>query len=251
MQTLDHTQLVTLRERLLAHPLYQYIETPDHVRTFMSHHVFAVWDFMSLLKRLQQLLTVTDVPWMPGKQAQFARFINEIVLGEETDEDGAGGYISHFDLYLQAMEEVGADAGPIKRYLHRLRAGEHPLDALQLEELPPTVREFVGHTMSLALHGQPHEVAAAFFYGREDIIPGMFTRLVTEVEAKGGQAGRLVYYLQRHIELDGDHHGPLAEQLLQHLCGEDLDKLEAARETAEKALANRIRLFDGVVDAIR
>ncbi|PWK04990.1 DUF3050 domain-containing protein [Tumebacillus permanentifrigoris] len=251
MKTLDIQNMQSIRDRLLEHDIYKELNTADKVRTFMKHHVFAVWDFMSLLKRLQQLLTDVNVPWMPGRETQYARFINEIVLGEETDEDGAGGYISHFDLYLQAMEQVGADTAPILNFLQEVREGKSIEDALTVVGVPESVRQFVSQTMHLALHGESHEVAAAFFYGREDIIPDMFTHLVRDIEGQGREVDRLVYYLHRHIELDGDSHGPLAGKLLQSLCGDDPEKLQAAVQTAEASLEARIRLWQGVVDDVR
>jgi hypothetical protein len=216
----------------------------------MKHHVFAVWDFMSLLKKLQQSLTCVTVPWVPKPNADYARFINEIVIGEETDEDGRGGYASHFQLYLDAMKEVNADTGPIDRYLERLKSGMNPLVALEDEEIPETVAQFVNFSLELALHGEPHEVASAFFFGREDLIPDMFSVLVNELEENNMSVVRLKYYLHRHIELDGDEHGPLAERLLLSLCEDDSSKLERAEQIALRALEARIRLWDGVLAEI-
>lgn len=251
MQSFDMQFVEGIRTRLLGHPMYKELDSADKVRTFMQHHVFAVWDFMSLLKRLQQLLTSTTVPWMPGKEAQYARFINEIVLGEESDEDGSGGYVSHFDLYLQSMEECGADIAPVQRFISRLEHGMNVADALQANEIPESVRKFVNSTMDVAMNGKPHEVAAAFFFGREDIIPDMFTHLMQEMKQQGSSTDRLVYYLNRHIELDGDTHGPLAEQLLAYLCADDPVRIREARVMAEKCLEDRIGLWNGVWDELK
>ncbi|MBL0386996.1 DUF3050 domain-containing protein [Tumebacillus sp. ITR2] len=250
MKTLDIQAMQETRDRLLEHEIYRELNTPDKVRTFMKHHVFAVWDFMSLLKRLQNLLTDVSVPWMPGKPTQYARFINEIVLGEETDEDGNGGFISHFDLYLEAMEQVGADVRPIQHFLQGVRDGQSVEKSFEEVGVPDSVSGFVTQTMQIALHGKPHEVAAAFFYGREDIIPDMFTHLVKDIQEQGQEVDRLVYYLNRHIELDGDSHGPLAEQLLKYLCGDDPAKLQEAMQTAQQCLETRIKLWQGVVDEV-
>ncbi|MFY0542576.1 DUF3050 domain-containing protein [Brevibacillus sp. H7] len=249
--SIDTKQLESIREQLLQHPVYGAIDTPDKVKVFMQHHVFAVWDFMSLLKRLQQDLTCTTVPWMPSKHAQYARFINEIVLGEETDEDGRGGYISHFHLYLEAMEQCGADTGPIKRFLTELESGRSLHDALRVAEVPESVFRFVTQTLELAENGETHQVCAAFFFGREDIIPDMFQVLVNELIQRGQAIDRLVYYLNRHIELDGDEHGPLAEKLLNHLCGGDPRRIAEAEKTAVRSLQSRIGLWDGVLEDLK
>ncbi|MFC0190281.1 DUF3050 domain-containing protein [Fictibacillus aquaticus] len=243
-------ELEEVRDRLLGHPLYKQMTNAERIKVLMKHHVFAVWDFMSLLKKLQQELTSVSVPWMPQPHPEYARFINEIVLGEETDEDGEGGYISHFELYYRAMEEVGADYSAMEEYLNSLKSGADPIEALGQSSIPGTAGDFVKHSLSLAMNGKPHEVAAAFFYGREDLIPDMFQTLVDEVEANGVDAHWLKYYLHRHIELDGDEHGPLAERLLLSLCGGDAVKLQEAERTAKEALEYRIKLWDGVLQEI-
>lgn len=239
--------LQAIRDRLLDHPIYKEVHSAERALVFMQYHVFAVWDFMSLLKRMQQLVTVTTLPWLPDKSPYFARFINEIVLGEESDEDGDGGYISHFELYVQAMEEVGADTAPVLGLIERLRAGQDIEQALMADDIPVFIRDFVSQTMQVVLEGKPHEVAAAFFYGREHIIPDMFSGLVKDFEqGKDGKTGRLVYYLERHIELDNDRHGPLAKQLLDALCAENEVKLAEAQRVAGECLESRIKLWDGI-----
>ncbi len=247
---IEFTSLYEVKQKLLKHPMYKKLDTPDHIRIFMKHHVFAVWDFMSLLKKLQQELTCVRVPWMPDHAAPFARFINEIVLGEETDEDGMGSYISHFDLYRKAMSEVKSETSPIDHFFERLRNGIHVFEALASEDIPTTVADFVKNSLTIAMQGKPHEVAAAFFYGREDIIPEMFGVLVHELEMSESHVPWLTYYLQRHIELDGDEHGPLSEKLLIYLCDERADRIAEVEQIAHQALQARIHLWNGVLQEI-
>ncbi|MCS1350949.1 DUF3050 domain-containing protein [Mechercharimyces sp. CAU 1602] len=243
---LQHIQ--TERERLLEHPVYHAMTNPERVKIFMKYHVFAVWDFMTLLKRLQQEFTCTSTPWFPVAEPAYARFINEIVLEEETDEDGEGGYISHFELYLRAMKEAGADTKPITTFLESLRTGQKVEEASAI--LPDTVKSFVRHNVSLADEGKPHEVAAAFFFGREGLIPDMFTNLVEGMRKSGLSAKWLPYYLERHIELDQDDHGPLAEKLLTSLCEGDRKRSQEAEAIALESLTMRISLWDGVLEEI-
>jgi hypothetical protein len=175
--------------------------------------------------------------------------VTAIVLGEECDEDGRGGYASHFDLYRQAMGELDADCGPIDDFLDQ--SGPSWESALATARILPTTREFVRSSLQVATTGQPHEVAAAFFFGREDVIPEMFARLVKTLEPQGVRVERLMHYLRRHIELDGDEHGPLAERLLLSLCGDDSRRVEEAYVAARVALAARIQLWDGILAAIQ
>ena len=238
--------LTELRQKLLRHPLYDSVRTVDSLRIFMGEHVFAVWDFMSLLKRLQQIVTHCEVPWLPAADASIARFINEIVLSEECDEDGQGGYSSHFELYLSAMDEVEADTGPIRKFISQIRQ-KIPIETA-LEEAPvlPSTRDFVRSTLRLTLHGLPHEVAAAFFYGREDVIPDMFSRLVDSLPQQGVSVARLDHYLRRHIELDTNDHGPLAQKLVRKLCDDQPQKNLEATATAIHSISQRISLWDGI-----
>lgn len=87
----DSPALQSARERLVSHPLYERLTSQDRVRTFMKHHVFAVWDFFSLLKRLQSEVSCVTLPWLPRGLGDHARFISEIVLAEECDEGVTGG----------------------------------------------------------------------------------------------------------------------------------------------------------------
>src|SRR3954471_9932469 len=102
--------------RLASHPLYASFRTIEDLRTFMETHVFAVWDFMSLLKALQRGLTCVKVPWIPLENSA-ARLINEIVRDEESDLSLTGHTISHFDLYYSAMTECGSNTSCIDRFM--------------------------------------------------------------------------------------------------------------------------------------
>ena len=146
----DRYCLATLRSQLLDHSVYAEVASVEDLRRFMEDHVFAVWDFMSLLKRLQQDLTCTKVPWFPAGNARAARLINDIVIGEETDVDPDGSYVSHLDLYLRAMEDVGASTHQFDTFRSLARAGSSIEAAMVRTEVPRHVQGFVAHTMMLA-----------------------------------------------------------------------------------------------------
>lgn len=240
----------TLRDKLLSHPIYDAIVSLRQVARFMEFHVFAVWDCMSLLKRLQIELTCVGTPWLPPANPRLARYINEITLGEETDEDNLGGYISHFDLYLEAMQEVGADTGKIRDLIHRLRAGVPYRLALHGISVEPEIRDFVICHLDLATDREPHRVAAAFFHGREDLIPEMFARILPRIEMDGMRLPTFTYYIRRHIELDGDSHGELSRQLLDSLTAGDPAKEREAGETACESMSLRLALWDAAYESL-
>lgn len=241
------------RDALLKHSVYDAVKTKGHLCTFMSAHVFAVYDFMSLAKRLQIVTTCVDLPWLPPKDASSARFINEIILAEESDVDAIGKPASHLEMYIQAMDEVGASHEQFDRFTHLLKEKKHKLEvALELSGAPKHVQEFVLNTLRTAQHATDAEVCSAFFYGREDLIPDMFQRLLEDGSAGNlSEAPLFTYYLKRHVELDGDEHGPAAQRLLRSMIDGDPRAQQLAANAAVEALEARIRLWDGVVESIR
>jgi hypothetical protein len=254
MSEFDNDHLCGLRAALLDHPLYtQVVSVPD-LRRFMEDHVFAVWDFMSLLKRLQQDMTCIRVPWFPADNTRAARLINDIVIGEETDVDPDGSYVSHLDLYLQAMADIGASTLQFDRFRSLVLLGVPVEVALTRTGAPSHVQAFVAHTMALANSGSTEEVLAAFFCGREDIIPEMFRRLLGTLYGarhNNDRLRRFIYYIDRHIELDGDSHGPMGRELLEDLLANSPHKVERARRAACSSIEARIRLWNGTLSKLR
>jgi hypothetical protein len=217
----------------------------------MEQHVFAVWDFMSLLKALQGRLTCAGVPWLPQGNAEVRRLVNEIVLGEESDSLPEGGAASHFELYLQAMRQAGADTAQVAHFIRTLESGQTVDGALAQAGVSASVNEFVRHTFAVIGRGRAHEIAAAFTYGREDLIPEMFTQLVQGLERQfPGKLATLRYYLDRHIELDGDEHGEMGRRMVNLLCEGDPRREQEATQAAVAALQARMRLWDGIASAV-
>jgi Protein of unknown function (DUF3050) len=243
------TEVMSAREQVIAHPLYANLESHRSIVTFMEHHVFAVWDFMSLLKSLQRKLTCVAVPWIPTGPAGSRRLINEIVLVEESDELN-GEYISHFELYVAGMGQAGADCSVIHRFLELLDAGKPVLAAMGEAGAPDPSTLFVRQTWGFVESASVHCQAAAFAFGREDLIPDMFTRVLA-VNEQSGDLGTFVDYLSRHIEVDGEQHTPMAMQMLADLCGDDDLKWQECAYTVNAALRARLRLWDGILSAIK
>ncbi len=251
---LGANHLDALRAALLDHPLYTQVVSIADLRRFMEDHVFAVWDFMSLLKRLQQDMTCIEVPWFPTDNAKAARLINDIVIGEETDVGPDGAYVSHLALYLRAMGDVGASTRQFEKFRSLVLVGIPVEVALARIGAPLHVQAFVAHTMTLANSGSTEEVLAAFFYGREDIIPEMFRRLLDTLYGAGHNNDRLrhfIYYIDRHIELDGDNHGPKGRELLEDLLANAPDREERARRAACSSIKARIGLWNGTLSKLR
>jgi hypothetical protein len=215
------------RLRVVQHPLYARLDTPEAIVTFMEHHVFAVWDFMSLLKSLQRNLTCVAVPWVPVGPGGSRRLINDIVLVEESDEL-RGGFTSHFELYVAGMAQAGADTRVIQSFIDAIRLSESVPSALVTAGVPAPSTQFVIATWQFIESAPVHCQAAAFAFGREDLIPDMFTQVVAVNQAEGG-LDTFIDYLERHIEVDGEEH---------------------CVETVNAALAARCQLWDGILASI-
>ncbi|HEY0244252.1 MAG TPA: DUF3050 domain-containing protein [Mucilaginibacter sp.] len=244
-------QIEPLRRQLIEHSLYKNIHSINELTVFMEHHVFAVWDFMSLLKSLQQNLTCTTLPWMPVGNANTRYLINEIVTGEESDIDENGNRASHFELYLRAMQQAGCQADAIVALFKELSFGKSVNEALSITEVPLAVHNFVQHTFEVIDTNKDYLQAAVFTFGREDLIPDMFISIVRELNNQlPGKVNILLYYLERHIEVDSDHHSQLAYQMTADLCGNDDDKWEEATIAVKEALKARIALWDGILKTI-
>lgn len=248
-------QLLPLIGKIKHHSLYHRITSLAHLRIFMEHHVFAVWDFMCLLKELQRRLVSTHAPWFPPTDAYCAHLINHILLDEEGDlKEDRSGYLSHFEIYVLAMEKIGANTQPVKAFLSYLRAECGLIQAATKAHLPQCVKQFMQTTFSFFTEAVPN-LAAAFVYGREAITPSLFTPLVERLEQSLNQQEKasvstLLYYLKRHIELDDADHFPHAIHMIQNLVGQEDDQWQAVRNSAQRALEARLNFLTSIENAI-
>jgi len=240
-----------LRQRIINHPVYSLIENIDDLGVFMNYHIYAVWDFMSLLKALQNNLTCTQVPWFPVGSANTRYLINEIVCGEESDVDGNGIRKSHYELYLDAIQQCGSEPQVFLDFISVLKNTGDLQTSFTKADVPDAAMEFVDYTFEVINSGKAHVQAAVFTFGREDLIPNMFLSIVNDLNRKfPGQVSEFKYYLDRHIEVDGDHHSHLALEMTTELCGDDPQKWADVERASLIALQKRIGLWDGIYNEI-
>lgn len=240
-----------LRQAIINHKVYNAIESIEDLKIFMQYHVYAVWDFMSLLKSLQNNLTCTSIPWFPKGAADTRFLINEIVVGEESDIDSLGNRKSHFELYLDAMQQCEANTEQIETFIETLQHTGNFEQAFEKSKTPIAVRDFVNFTFQVIHSQKDYLQSAVFTFGREDLIPGMFIPIVNDIHKNFPDSISVFkYYLERHIEVDGDHHSHLALAMTANLCGENEAHWEAATQFTIASLQQRIQLWDGAYKAI-
>ena len=240
-----------LRKSLIEHPLYNSMDNLSDIKKFMEVHVYAVWDFMSLVKNLQMNLTCISTPWIPPENSLTARLINEIVWGEETDIDKNDVAKSHFEMYLDSMNEIGANSNKIELLIRHVKEGKDIFKIIESLGVSNEIKDFLNFTFSVIKENKVHVTAAVFTFGREDLIPNMFVEIVRKIKLENKSVESLIYYLERHIEMDGDHHGPMALNMINKLCENNDNKIKEALDASKLALKKRIKLWDYIYGQIK
>jgi hypothetical protein len=240
------------KDILLQHPLYEKVKTIDDLHQFLESHVYAVWDFMSLLKALQSKLTCTTTPWFASVNPETRYLINEIVLAEESDLTLDGKRLSHFEMYVDAMKDCGAQTTQLENFLQKVIDTNNVFIAIKKSDLHPKIKSFLDFTFRVIEEGKTHKIAAAFTFGREDLIPNMFTEILKSFQQNFPETdlSKLIYYFERHIELDADEHGPMAMQMITELCQDNEQKWKEVEEVSLLALEKRIGLWDAIEEKI-
>ena len=238
--------LEKIRVEIMNHRLYGKISNEKQICTFMEYHIFSVWDFQSLIKSLQKQLTCVSTPWLPTKDTEARRLMNEIILDEESGPHPDGGFASHFELYLDAMQSAGADTSKIYALLKALEEGKTLEESL--DPLPDVISDYLKKTFRTIQEGDLTELMASFCYGREDIIPGMFRRLITKLSEKNPSRWKgLGFYFSEHIDCDETRHGPMSKAMLERYCSNDLVLWDKAEQSAKSALVQRKNFWDGIL----
>lgn len=250
--SLINQKIQSQKEILLQHSLYEKVKTIDNLHEFLENHIYAVWDFMSLLKALQNKLTCTTTPWFASENPETRYLINEIVLAEESDLTVDGRRLSHFEMYVEAMKNCGAQTARLETFLQNVIDTNNVFIAIKQSDLHPNIKSFLDFTFRVIEEGKAHKIAAAFTFGREDLIPNMFTQILKNFQQNFPETdlSKLIYYFERHIELDADEHGPMAMQMITELCQDDENKWKDVEEISILALEKRIGLWNAIEEKI-
>jgi hypothetical protein len=245
------SSIISLERRLENHPLYSEIKTQQGLSCFMEHHVFSIWDQMSLVKYLQGLISPSSYPWVPRCNTTLQRYVNELVLKEESDKGiKEGDYFSHFELYQQAMQDIGANVEVSRNFVDTVTMRGINA-ALQSMQVPVITKCFHTIIFDIINTDQPHLVAAALVFGHDHLIPNMFRSAIKLTGISEQHAPTLYHYLNRHTPAHESYRRTLSLQILNRLCIDDEKNLNEALETAKKVMAARIQFYDSLHAAIK
>jgi hypothetical protein len=174
------------------------------------------------------------------------------VLAEESDLTLDGKRLSHFEMYVDAMKDCGANTIELTTFITDVLDTKNVFIAIKQSSLHPNVKAFLDFTFRIIEEGKTHKIAAAFTFGREDLIPNMFTEILKNFQQNFPETdlSKLIYYFERHIELDADEHGPMAMEMINELCGNDSKKWMEVEEVSVLALEKRIELWDAIEEKI-
>lgn len=240
-------------DELTQHPILHAVSDRAGLRVFMASHVYAVWTHISLVKRLQHELTSVAVPWVPPRSRHAARLINELVTGVECDLDADGAPISHYELYLDAMQNVGADTRSIRRFVQLIDDGSSSAleRAFDSATTPQHVRTYVRHALRVARQGSLAQVMGCFLHERDISLQQSITRLLAEWTRTSPALPRLAYYLERHSQLECGRHAERLQRVVQELDSTSPRFADDVLASARESLGTRIRFWDGVLAEIR
>ena len=149
------------------------------------------------------------------------------------------------------MSQLSANTNEINDFIELIASGNSVQYSLSEINIDSKVADFVKYSFSIIETNKPHLIASAFTFGREDIIPDMFIGILKNSDSKNKLYNKLTYYLERHIELDGDEHGPLALEMISELCENDDQKWHEVLLVAKESLKKRISLWDAINDLIQ
>ena len=245
------SEISQLQHEIRHHKLYNILQTTEDVKLFMEHHVYTTWDFMSLLKTLQLQFTTFKLPWVPNKTPEIFKFINEIVAAEESDINELGQTKSHFEMYLDGMEQIGANTTLITTYTELIENNIPVSKAAKLVYIPDFIKDFITFTFDIIETGKPHLMASVFIFGREDISSEKVLKVISDIETEENSCTKLTFLLNRYLFLKQDNHRAVSYKMLSELCGTDMVKWEEVLTVAKEALEHRTILWDNIYNIIK
>ena len=153
-------------------------------------------------------------------------------------------------MYCNAMHQAGADINPIQKFLKNLETSNIS-ESLKKCNAPKAASNFVNETFKILNKAKLHEIASVFTFGREEVIPDMFRKIIREIDrTKNGRLKYFKFYLDRHIGLDESEHTPNALRMVKELCENNEQKWDESIVSAKSCMFARIRFWDEILEEI-
>ncbi len=261
-------RVAPLRMWLESHKLHEALGGDvDDLRKFAEIHVWCVWVMMSMLKAFQvELATKETLPWIPSsdgrKKEKLARMVNEMALRYQywVVDEKTGKTTTNFEMYLQAMAQLGCDSAEITSFLsflHKsarcgLPCAASMEAALRFCAMPRGVAGVLRYCFALIQSRQLHRLAASFAFVRNksSVVSALLATL-DKARAEEGQDFDLYRrWLERFAGLLDHNFAPLAFQILVELCGDDEAKWREVEQTAAESLQVQRIFFDDVYNEL-
>lgn len=233
-------------QMLESHKLYDRIFDDYSLRLFVEHHVVCVWSYNYLLRNIYQELVSMIQPLNSQAQKEALRIISEAILEEEVEEQTDGSLLSHLEIYLEAMQELGADVGPILSFFDMQESGASWQESLAASHFPASVAQYA-RSMGELFERPLHERAAVLFYEGEPFIPDTFLNRLGQLGARH-DVNRLLDYFERHIEGLKRPGFSTSGRLVEIFCGDNPQLNDEAEKAAEQAMQIRIDLWNKLSD---
>ena len=231
------------------HSVYSRLTTLPAFQKFMTYQVWCVWDFMCLAKSVQIGIGCYSVPWIPPKNPSLVSLMGEIIRGEESDVGPGGEEASHFEIFIQAMDECGAESTKIKAFIDHVGAGTEVLSAMRAVDAPPAAQAFVSQTLAFCSSSIAARIGA-FSLGREELVPRMLSTLINRLDPSQKRFKTFDWYLRRHISLDATNHAPKIAEIFRQFVGSDPALREEGLEAGLAAIRARCTYLDALEEQI-
>jgi len=206
--------LIKVSEDVINHPMFKKLNNIYNIKKYSEFQIWCVWDFMSILKQVQNFIFCNDILWLPPENPNAGAAFYRLIESEETDLGFKGGDLnraSHFQSFRAAMQELNADTKNIDNFLELIKTGKTLPEALNKSGASPQTKSFL-LTNNHLIKQSPYNAIALITLTRENFLPAVFKSLLSYVN-ENEKIELFVWYHKRHIYLDSVLHGPLSIQI--------------------------------------
>lgn len=233
---------------LEKHDIYESVVGLKSLQYFMERHIICVWSYTALLQSLHKDLVAMVFPLNSESHKEAIRLISEIIINEEVDDLGDGRYLSHLELYLEAMQDLDCDLSKILDFFDQLETNRSIDEAIKKSLFSEEIKEYARATARF-LRKPLHIRAAALYYEGEPFFPDQFLYRLYLL-SDHIKCDKALWYFEKHIEGIKCQDFSAAGRLVEVLCKVDHKFDYEAESTASAVMRNRINLWNKILRGI-